>query len=159
MPTDDGLVFVSGEPTRYYICQDTREQKPLFESAITMKLDCCDYSICHYEGDRVVALDHVLAIERKFSGRELISNISTNRKRFERQLAKMQPAQFKFLVCEFGAHEFFMPIDSGVNQRYIACAFIDLVMKFNITPIFCGSRDLTKIMVKTLAERVVKHYL
>lgn len=119
------------------ILSDSREQTPfLFEGypveVITEKLDTGDYSL--------PGLTDKVGIERK-SMSDLLSTITSGRKRFERELARSMALESFCIVCE-GSYEDFAAerYRSRMSAKSAIATLHAYFIRYGVPTYFAGSR-------------------
>lgn len=140
------------------IIVDTREQEPyeFRESANcagceSIKLDSGDYGL--------KGLPNLITIERKKSVEELCGNFGANRERFERELERMKPVKFKYIVVEDYWSSIFKPHFSNMPPNVIFESIFALELKYNIHFIFAGTRSMAHNIVRSLLLRAHKYHV
>lgn len=88
---------------------DTKEQMPWhFEGAKNQSLKTGDYTLEGFE--------NILCIERKRNTGEFAKNICEAR--FVRELERMIPFKYSFIICEFDIHDVMsFPHNSGIPKK------------------------------------------
>ena len=125
---------------------DTREQKPfIFPKGITTwktGLTTGDYSVKGGEGRNGIC------IERK-SINDLFVTYTSNRERFNEELARMKELSFKAVIVEASYSRVCKGIEWCFAQGdLIASYFVADCMKNNVAPIFCQTRIDARIMTQ-----------
>lgn len=144
----------------YNIIIDTREQIPLdfsenqnCKACITRKLDTGDYTIEGYE-DKLI-------IERKHSVSEIAFNLGLDKKRFEKELERMQ-GKMAYIVCEFSIDDIIkFPKGSKIPSKLLKSVnmtgrvvfkkLCELQEKYKIKVLYCrdeigATEKITEIM-------------
>ena len=156
----------------YTVIKDTREQDGYTfekfsgtytsgEGMVGKKLDTGDYSI--------VGLEDKICIERKGRISELAINLGKDKHRFIREIERMTPFPFKFLILEFSLEDVMDFPDRSdipeekwssikVTNKYILKMLIEFQMYHGIHVIFCGNRKNAKLAVNSILKRVNEHY-
>lgn len=135
------------------ILVDTREKIPFdfegdnaFADVVYEKLDVGDYTL---EG-----LEHIIAIERKYSADELYNNFGSKagNKRIQAEFDRMSDVKYKFIVIEETLEDIMNPDNYYVNQKRInkasprmPCAVVvnalaDLTFYKNVHVIYGGEK-------------------
>lgn len=149
------------QENNFIIIIDTREQQPwTFKHYVTAtkKLDTGDYSIEGYED--------ILCIERKHSISEFVNNMSE--KRFLDVLNRMSAYKYAFILMEFDFDAIInFPIGSDIpkhiwknlriNPAYIIKYITDILVKYNINILFCGSAYNAEKMAASIMRRVIEN--
>jgi len=125
---------------------DSREQRPWgFSSAVDTrrcKLDAGDYSLYGF-AERV-------SIERKHLN-DFVSSMVHRRKRFYRELAKLQMYEFPFIVVEADVHDV---LDRRYTSTADPMAVLGLsnaiMLDYGIPLLFWGRRQVCETMVENL---------
>ena len=156
----------------YTVIKDSREQDGFtFEAfkgrytacdgMVVQKLDTGDYSI--------VGLEDKLCIERKGRLSELAINLGSDKARFFREIERMKPFPFKFIVLEFSLEEL-MNFPEGsdipkekwasikITNKYMLKMIVEFQMYDNIHVIFAGNRRNAKLVVNSILKRVNEYY-
>lgn len=156
----DHIVVVNKKETDHFIISDTREKTILFPRGPRQKLDAGDYTIGHRDEDGgVVSMESLLIIERKATPDEWVTNITRERDRLERQFERMKKSTFKFLLMEFSAFDLIYQGGARTNNRFVECTLIDLTLRHGIIPLFAQNAEIAKVLIKTICERTVKHFI
>ena len=139
------------------IAIDTREKSPFMFRAgrgcggtIKKKLDHGDYQI---DG-----LPNLISVERKQSIDELCSNIGKHRKRFERELERMQSCKYKYVVIEDSWFSIQDPDFSRLHYNAILGSIISFTIKYNIQFIFANNRKWARRITKQLLLKAYAEY-
>lgn len=141
---------------------DTREQKPYaFKGCITEPkvLKTGDYSVQGGNGRNGIC------IERKTLD-DLFGTLTKkdNQKRFEDELKRMDKFGFKAVVIEGDVSDIVRGHKrSGANGRLILAYLLELCLKYQVCPLFCGNRaqaeQVTKdLLVKFAQEDVARRW-
>jgi len=131
---------------------DTREQKPYkFRGCIVehRTLKTGDYSVKSGLGKNGIVL------ERK-SLNDLFSTLTntSNRKRFEDELSRMNDYGFKAIVIEGGVADVLHGHKrSAANGRLVLKYLLELCLKHKVTPLFCGCRIHAELVVFDLLTK------
>lgn len=147
-----------------HIIRDTREQtgwmfpeSDRFAGTIIQTLKTADYSLEGFED--------VLLIERKGSVSEFANNLID--KRFYRELDRMAPYTFPYLLLEFSLRDMLnFPIGAGIPKyrlpqvkmtgQLLLCKFAELQLKYPmIHTWFCGSQRDAEIAAISIFKRVL----
>jgi len=137
----------------FTIIIDSREQKPyLFPkgtNTTTKKLDAGDYSVAGYE-DKIT-------IERK-SKIDAYGTIGKGRKRFIRELERMEGYDFKAIVIESSMRDFVMepPYPSKLNPKSAINSLISWSIEYGVHICFVNDREMGMALVYRTLE---KYYL
>jgi len=136
-------------PQGFLLIVDTREQAPLFgveEWCIRKALKQGDYSVVGFE-DKV-------AIERKNIS-DLLSSLGTGRKRFEKELERLEGYEWKGLVIEGTESELYVPSRfSSLHPNSIYQSLCSMELRgFHIY--YAESREKARWWV---LSRLVKYY-
>ena len=141
---------------------DTREKKPLvfssnnFERPIVKKLDAGDYSIA--------GLEHLVAIERKSTLLEILSNMT--QKRFKDAIKRVAAYEYKIMVCEFDYKDIeTFPYSTGIshnvrkrlsryNAGWITSFLTDIMFEHKIPIIYAGSPKSASYIVQAYLKKV-----
>jgi len=133
------------------IIKDTREKQGWdfvfyddVTDVISRKIDCGDYTTDFLEGK--------IVIERKATPEEVANNLGKilNRKRFERELIRMEPLKKAYIVCEFPECDLYSYPDrtkkilknARANGKYLMKVFGSFQETYpNIEIVFCNSKD------------------
>lgn len=148
---------------KYTIKIDTREQyywdfpeDKYCEGSIFEKVDTGDYTI--------KGLEHLLTIERKATVCELANNITQDR--FFREMDRMRPLKFKFLVLEFEMSDVFqfpnvecMPKHirkkSRIGGKFIMQKLNDIQIDYGVSVNFAGAYGLE--FATSIFKKVMKY--
>ena len=136
---------------------DTREQMPYsfrasvnLEGVEVIKLDFGDYAVKD-------ELD-LITIERKKSVIELCGNIGKNRKRFERELERMQEAKRRIVLVE----DYWSSLTK--KQRFTRMppnavfeSIIALELKYGVHFILAGTRPMAQRIARSLLVKAYKY--
>lgn len=138
------------------IIVDTREQKPhkfhKSKNCLGMeqkKLDFGDYTI---EG-----LENFIIIERKQSIDELCGNIGKNRKRFEKELERMQVCRYRFIVVEDYLSSIYRRTFSRMKPNAVFETIWAWELKYDVRFIFAGTRKMAHKIIRSLLLRAHKY--
>lgn len=130
---------------------DTREQRPYFFPEFTTApaaLPAGDYSIQGWE--------KLIAVERKTLS-DYIGSISQGRKRFMRELQKLQSYWYACIVVEANMEDIFNnDYRSKMNQNAVIGTTISIYLRYGIPTYFCshriGGRQFTERFLIKAAE-------
>lgn len=142
----------------FTIVIDTQEQLPYrFADSVTRKLKTGDYSIA--------GLESLITIERKTKS-DAYRTIGTGRKRFIRELYRMQRMDYAAIVIECSMSDFLIP-PTGRNykaSKHVLSpkaainSLISWSLRFNIPVWFAGNRELAQTLVCRLLEKYHKYH-
>ena len=146
----EGYTFESSS-SRYHTC----------EGMVVRKLDTGDYSL---EG-----LEDKICIERKASVVELANNIGHDTIRFTKEIERMKPFPYKFLILEFSLSDLMdFPERSGipeadwdklkVTNKFMLRRIMEYQMHHDIHVIFCDSKKNAKWTVLSILKRINEIY-
>ncbi len=132
---------------------DSREQMPYdfkpgksIELVIHKKLDHGDYGIEGHED--------LITIERKKSADELSANVGKHRKRFIRELERMQSSARRYIVVEDHWSSIYKKNRyAKIPPNAVFESILALSMKYNVSIIFAGSRKMAHKIVRSLLIR------
>ncbi len=133
---------------------DTREQNPyLFDQehyagakAERGKLDTGDYSLAGFT-DRI-------AVERKNGLDELAMCLSTDRERFERELARARSFERFYVVIEGHLHEILAGrYRSKMQPKAVIASIAAFTNRYGIPFLFCGGRGAAEMMTYQLLSK------
>lgn len=137
---------------------DSREKQPyLFKSSEnlagteTATLSCGDYTLKEYS--------NLIIIERKNSIIELCGNIGKNRKRFVRELEKMQDFKFKFIIIEDYWSSIWKKTYTNLSPNSIFGSIIALELKYGIHFILAGTRVQAHQITRALLVKAYQYKL
>ena len=119
----------------FWIVIDTREQKPYFQSypqAVVKKLKTGDYSLKGFE--------HIVVVERKQVG-DILGCIGHDRKRFEKELERMQKIRYKAIVIEGKESELYTYGATQVSHAAIRWSIVSFMVKYGVQVIFARNRQ------------------
>jgi ERCC4-type nuclease len=149
---------------KYTVIRDTRENqgwifRPGFdcEGTVDQALKTGDYTIEGYE--------HLLCIERKATPDEISRNL--HEARFVKELERMEPFKYKFIVCEFSLFDLLRYPDgssmpearkaySKVTGNYLLKRLIELELRYNVHMIYAGNKVNAYKFVDSLFRRVIE---
>ena len=156
----------------FTIIKDSREQEGYtFEASnsryhtckgmVVRKLDTGDYSL---EG-----LEDKICIERKASVVEFANNIGHDTVRFTKEIERMKPFPYKFLILEFSLSDLMeFPERSGipeedwgklkVTNKFMLRRIMEYQMHHDIHVIFCDSKKNAKWTVLSILKRINEIY-
>lgn len=135
------------------LIRDTREKKgkgfvwrasSTVKTMVTRKLDYGDYSVEGYES--------IVAIERKGSPSELLSNILTkDSARFKRELMVLSGFPYAYIICEFTIQDLFKAVylipaakrHFFTPDRILGC-IASLSIQYGVPFYFCGREFKTR---------------
>lgn len=126
---------------------------------ITRKIDTGDYSA--QIGDS--SLEETVVIERKHNLDEIAGNITQSRERFEREFLRAKAYGTKvFLIIENASWDdiYMQNYRSKLSNKSFLATLLSWQVRFNITIIFCDSRNTPKLMYGILyyyAREVLLH--
>jgi hypothetical protein len=154
-------------PQKITVCIDSNEQQPFtFHEkdvgwTLQKKLPTGDYTI---EG-----LEEIVCIERKGSVQELAGNLmSTDLKRFEAELVRMQDFKYRYIVCEFSWADLWdypwsAKLPPKIRKRIrvrgeaVVSKLIELSLKYDVQVYMCGTKiraqRITGKLLKKIAEK------
>ena len=139
------------------IIRDTREKHGFnfrktdnCGGTIEQKLDSGDYS--------VMGLENYIVIERKHSMDELCSNLGANRKRFLRDIDRMQHIKYKILLIEDYASSIYNHHFSKMSGSSVLGSLVSLMLKHNIHIIFAGTRKHAQDIARKLLLKAYKYW-
>lgn len=136
---------------------DTREREPFKYRAggsvaqvVHEKLDHGDYGLKGYE--------HLITIERKAKVDELAGNLGKHRKRFMRELERMQSCRRRYIVVEDHWSSIFKKNrHSRMHPNAIFESIMALSVKYGVSVIFAGSRKQAHKIVRSLLLKAFKY--
>jgi len=150
------------------IIKDTREKQGWdfvfyddVTDVISRKIDCGDYTTDFLEGK--------IVIERKATPEEVANNLGKilNRKRFERELIRMEPLKKAYIVCEFPECDLYSYPDrtkkilknARANGKYLMKVFGSFQETYpNIEIVFCNSKDEAEKFTYDILKFWTKYY-
>ena len=156
----------------FTIVKDSREQEGYtFEASssryhtckgmVVRKLDTGDYSL---EG-----LEDKVCIERKASVVEFANNIGHDTVRFTKEIERMKPFPYKFLILEFSLSDLMdFPERSGipesdwgklkVTNKFMLRRIMEYQMHHDVHVIFCDCKKNAKWAVLSILKRINEIY-
>lgn len=150
-------------PRSFEVIVDTKEKQPwdLVSSEIIGK----EYKALKTGDYTVKGLEDIICIERKGSISEIAQNLS--QKRFKKELERMKPYRFKYLMIEGGLTELInYPLGSNlpqkivskirVNGKYLLRCINRIQVKYGVHVVFGGNRENTEWIAINLMKEVVQ---
>lgn len=134
------LALADGPP----VIVDSREQLALpFKNAVRQKLDEGDYASVDLVG--------ILACERK-SHVDLAGSCGNGSERFEREMARLAPYRWKFLIIEASMPAVLAapPEHSRMHPVATFARVIQWCLRYGVVPLFCGDRRHAKYTIARL---------
>lgn len=122
---------------------DTREQQPYgFENSEVGTIPIGDYSIC--------GLENFIAIERKELN-DLVSCLTTDRKRFERELHKARALDYFALVIEASLSDLANGhYRSQMGPKSAIQSLLAFSVRYRLPIFFCGNRKYGQRVTESL---------
>lgn len=148
------------------IIRDTREQKGWNfdpEEKVAGKIQILGTEVGTLDaGDYTIkGMEHIVRIERKFGFCELFGNMTpvSNRERFEREMEKLRPIPYKYLVIESSINDDILGLSvpqiyKGPPGSAVLKWIFELQVEFGIIPVFTGSCG--KRVVKQIFEAIIR---
>ncbi len=112
---------------------------------VIKKLDYGDYQI---DGR-----PDLIAIERKKSVSELITNLTKHRERFAREMERMQAARHRYVIVEDSWSSIMEPGFSRVNPHSLIGSIFAFEIRYGVHFIFCGNRRWGMRIVRQLLTK------
>lgn len=149
---------------KYKVIKDTREKLGWdFEEnlrcsgTIISGLKTGDYTL---EG-----LENTLCIERKYCVSEIANNLGAKHKPFFREILRMEPYEYAFIICEFSMSELISyPYGSNLSKKiqakikmsgnYLLSKVLDIQLKTNVQFLFCDNRSNAIEVAKKIFNKV-----
>jgi len=116
---------------------------------IREKIDAGDYGIKEYPD--------LIVIERKQSVTELCGNFGKNRKRFERELERMEDITFKYIVIEDYWSSVKKPKYTKMRYAAILGSIVSIELKYGIHFIFAGNAKMAQDISRSLLIKAWKY--
>nr|BDD45324.1 hypothetical protein 2 [Elusimicrobiota bacterium] len=134
----------------FTIAVDSREQRPYkYDNAVCKYLKSGDYSIVGYE-DKI-------AVERK-TVQELFTCVGRDRKRFEREIIRLQNYDYAAIVIEGNLLDLVKPSAfSKVSPKVVFNTLISWSIKYGIHLFFAGSRKYARAVTYRILEKYYKN--
>jgi len=129
---------------------DTREQRPFSFPCPTTRatLPAGDYSI--------LGLENAVSIERK-SKADAYSTIGNGRRRFVRELEKLELLDYAAIVIECAMSDFLLPpVRSQLNPNSAINSLIAWSVRYNLPVFWCDTRLLAQTFTYRLLEKFCK---
>ena len=139
----------------FRVVVDNREQLPFkFSNIMYTTLPYGDYTI-EYAGK--IYIDKIV-IERKGNVSELFAFSGSNRERFCRELEKMKNEKYKYLLFEFDFMDIVNKQPYGkLPASTVFATLFSFMIKYQITPLFCGNRTNARNTLYKLFQFFVKY--
>jgi hypothetical protein len=150
------------------IIRDTREKEPWNLSFFpdvkeyrTQGLKTGDYTMWGYQD--------IVSIERKRNTSEIAINLGKKWKTFEKELKRLEPIPYKYIICEFPESDLdIFPENSGVPKKLwptlrMSSGFLKMrlyteTIKYNIQLIFSANKSEAEQKVIEIFKEVLKTY-
>jgi ERCC4-type nuclease len=136
---------------------DQREQEPYsFRRSKNCLGGVCGFRLMY--GDyQLFGYPDLIAIERKHNVTELCGNLGKNRKRFERELERMQNAQFRYVIVEDYWSSIWRAKYTRMHPNAIFQSIIALELKYGVHFTFTGNRKIAHQLTRSLLLKAHKY--
>lgn len=152
----------------YTIIRDTREQQgwffPEYQQCVGTEvgtLKTGDYAIKEFPD--------LLCIERKSSVPEIATNVVREKDRFLRELERMRPYTYKYIICEFSMDDLMNYPENlkiaedkkkaiKTNGKFLIRTLLEMQMEYNFQLLFCGNSRNAFITAASIMKRVYEKH-